>query len=227
VTRPRVALVIVAAGSSRRMEGIDKVWADLAGHPIVRHSLIELGPLADATALVVRPDQVERAEIELAGSAPNLTIVPGGAERQDSVARGLERLPPLDVVAVHDAARPLARAGLLRTGIELIQTFDGALPVTPVQDTVKEVDRDGVVVRTLDRSLLRAAQTPQVFRREALLNAHRRARNAGLSGTDDASLVEQAGYRVTVFPGSPANLKITTPDDLRIARLLLQQGMAV
>lgn len=216
----RPGLVIVAAGSSRRMAGVDKVWADLGGHPVVWHSLQALAPLAAHTVLVVSVDRVERARAELDSTTYELTVVAGGAQRQESVARGLAALHDHDVVAVHDAARPFATARLLRSGIELLRECDAAIPALPVTDTVKQVDDRGHVLATLDRAWLRAAQTPQVFRREALVAAHAAQDGAGAGATDDAVLLEAAGLDVRVFPGQADNFKITTEFDLRLARML-------
>ncbi|MBV9280857.1 MAG: 2-C-methyl-D-erythritol 4-phosphate cytidylyltransferase [Chloroflexi bacterium] len=217
-----LGLVLVGAGSSRRMEGVDKVWAPLAGRPVVSHSLAELAPLASATVLVVRPEDVRRARAELEGAHPHLTIVAGGDERQDSVANGLAALPLLDAVAIHDVARPLATGDLLRAGIERLAGFHGAVPGLPVYDTVKVVDLEGRILSTVDRTMLRVVQTPQVFRFDALVEAHRCARIKRWSVSDDAGLLDLARYRVCVFPGSPTNLKITTSHDLALARFLLE-----
>ena len=154
-----------------------------------------------------------------------LTVVAGGTERQDSVALGLSALDEVDIVAVHDAARPLADSGLLDAGIDLLRSCDGAIPVQPVHDTIKRIDRHGAIVETIDRTMLRAAQTPQVFRAQALRTAHEQAVRERRTLTDDASLLEQSGYCVKVFPGSPTNMKITTDYDLHLARLLVKSGL--
>lgn len=209
------------------MGEIDKVWADLGGRPIVWHSLAQLAPLVDRIALVVRADQVERAAADLSEVAAGLQIVAGGRERQDSVGQGLGAIGDVDMVAIHDAARPLVSADVLRAGIDLLETFEGAVPVTPLHDTIKRVDAHGSVVSTVDRSMLRAAQTPQVFQYVPLIDARDRARRERRTATDDASLLEEAGHRVTTFPGAPTNFKITTVDDLRIARLLVAEGIVL
>jgi 2-C-methyl-D-erythritol 4-phosphate cytidylyltransferase len=204
------------------MGGADKIWSSLAGHPVVWHSLTRLGPRADSICLVVRQDQLQRAAHELRDVDDRLRCVAGGPERQDSVANGLHALETVDVVAVHDVARPLATSRLLDLGVSALARAQGAIPVLPLQDTVKQVDEAGTVIDTVDRSTLRAAQTPQVFVMDALVRAHELARREGRTGTDDASLLEAGGYRVTTFPGSPSNLKITTAHDLKIACALLQ-----
>ena len=215
-------LIVVAAGSSRRMGGVDKVWAPLGAHPVVWYALHRLAPLATATVLVVRADQAARAA-DLASAFPHVIVVPGGAERQHSVANGLAALPLLDIVAVHDAARPFASAALLQRGLACLQPWSGAVPVTSLADTIKTIDEHGRVMSTLDRTRLRAVQTPQLFCTEALRRAHRQGTGAGLAVTDDAALLEAAGFPVYTFDGEVGNFKITTEHDLALARLLAAQ----
>jgi 2-C-methyl-D-erythritol 4-phosphate cytidylyltransferase len=154
-------------------------------------------------------------------------VVVGGASRQESVWNGIRALPAVDLIAVHDAARPLASLDTLQTGIRLVTEggYAGAVPAVPVVDTIKLVDDRGTVEKTLDRSLLRAAQTPQVFRAETLLEAHAGQIAQEMPATDDASLLEEQGERVITFLGSPENLKVTSPFDLRVAELLLGAAM--
>lgn len=215
---PRLGLIVVAAGASRRMGGLDKVWEPLGAHPVLWYALRNLASAVGSAILVVRPDRVQRAQREVGAWFPNIVIVPGGARRRDSVRCGIEAIGDVELIAIHDAARPFARAAMLRAGVDLLEDADGAIPVEAVRDTVKRVGRNEWVQETLDRSALRAAQTPQIFRAAALLEAH--ARSGGADATDDSALVEAAGYRVRVFPGEPGNFKITTPHDLHVARLL-------
>jgi 2-C-methyl-D-erythritol 4-phosphate cytidylyltransferase/2-C-methyl-D-erythritol 2,4-cyclodiphosphate synthase len=128
----------------------------------------------------------------------------------------------VEAIAVHDVARPLADAALLQRGLHALEGFDGVVPAITVADTLKEI-YGAAVVRTVDRRRLRAVQTPQVFRAAALRAAHRRAADAGWSVTDDAQVLEMAGFRVGVFAGSSANFKITTTDDLLMAQLLAER----
>jgi 2-C-methyl-D-erythritol 4-phosphate cytidylyltransferase len=207
------------------MGQVDKVWAPLGDFPVLVHSLSRLLPGADRTVLVVHPDKIARARAEILPSFSAVRIVPGGIERQESVRLGLAALPDVDLAAVHDAARPFATTDLLRTGVALLATADGAIPVEPVRDTVKEVDAAGAVRRTLDRSSLRAVQTPQIFRMSVLRSAHETAAAQGDRYTDDAALVEAAGGTVVCFPGLPGNFKITTPYDLYLAGLLARDGV--
>ena len=147
--------------------------------------------------------------------------VEGGATRSESVRRGLDRVPDeATIVCVHDAARPFASAALFERVVASVAAgADAAIPGLPLADTVKEVDADGVVVATPDRSRLVAVQTPQAFRAAVL----RRAHAEGGEGTDDAALVEAVGGRVVVVAGEPANRKLTVPDDLAWARRHLDE----
>lgn len=217
-----LGLVVVAAGSSRRMGGLDKVWAPLAGDPVVYHCLRRLAPEATRTVVVLREDADERATSRLQADFPGVVLVPGGTERSDSVLNGLRALVHCETVAVHDAARPLASPRLLRKGLALLATMRGAIPVEPVRDTVKRVDND-LIVETLDRTSLRLAQTPQLFHTPTLVRAHEMA--AGQALTDDASALEAAGCPVAVFPGESWNLKITTPFDLELAEIFLRHHL--
>jgi 2-C-methyl-D-erythritol 4-phosphate cytidylyltransferase len=220
----RLGLVVVAAGSSRRMSGEDKVWALLGQHPVLWYSVASLAPLCDEAVLVVREDRLEDARALLEHNASRVQIVAGGAERQASVARGLAMLGGVDLVAVHDAARPLVPRTLLETAVSVLKESAGCIPASPLYDTVKLVDVHDVIRETIDRAPLRAAQTPQVFRTDVLRHVHDMAVREQRQGTDDAGLVEAAGYTVKVFPGSPRNFKITTAFDLEVARLIVESG---
>ena len=204
------------------MGGIDKVFALLAGRPLLSHLLDGFcaSPLVDEVVLVFSQETLDTGKA-LAQEAPRggaIRFCVGGERRQDSVQRGLDALPPCDWVAVHDGARPLAGPELLAKGLEAAQETGAAVPVIPLSDTVKMVDSDGWVVETLARDRLWAVQTPQVFRRDVLAEAHRTVVDAV---TDDAAMVERMGRQVRVFPGSPANLKVTRPEDLLFAEVLL------
>ncbi len=196
--------VVVAAGAGRRF-GRPKHRVCLAGRELWRWAVDDL------TAAGV-------AEVVVVGDVPG--GVAGGARRRDSVAAGLATLPPeTEFVLVHDAARPLAGAELVRRVVARLRRgdVDGVVPAVAVRDTVKVVDGDRVL-RTVDRSRLVVAQTPQGFRLDVLVAAHRRAEE---DATDDASLVEAVGGTVVTVAGDPRNLKITYPGDLAIAAALL------
>ena len=222
-----IGVVIVAAGTSSRMGGLDKQFAALAGRPVLAHTVaaFEAAPEVDAIAIVVNP--ATAADVAALGRAEGWRKVvatpPGGARRQDSCAHGLAALvaagegAALDLVLVHDGARPLVSPALIARGIAAARAHGAAIPGLPVRDTVKVVDPDGRITETLDRSRLWLVQTPQVFRYPILAAAYAAATARDLNVTDDAALLEALGQPVYVFEGEARNLKITTPDDLVLA----------
>ncbi len=222
------AAVIVGAGGSSRMGGLDKVFAPLCGRPIFTYALalFDRAGQIERTVLVVAPERLVEARHIAAGLGLRkpLTCVGGGARRRDSVLAGLRELGELgdcEWVVVHDAARPLVTEALVDAGLRAARRTGAAVPGLPIVDTVKAVNEQGLVAGTPDRAVLRAIQTPQVFRRELLLRAHAATDD---DATDDAALVERLGAQVTVFPGDPRNLKITAPHDLAVAVALLGEG---
>jgi 2-C-methyl-D-erythritol 4-phosphate cytidylyltransferase len=219
-----VGAIIVAAGSGRRFGEGDKLFAPLAGRPLIAHSLmaLEVCRLIDTVVLVLAAENLERGcqLVDAAGFDKVAVICPGGPRRQDSVRLGLEALGECRWVVVHDGARPLVTAALIEAGLAAAAETGAAIAAVPLADTLKEAADDGLVRRTLDRRNLWAAQTPQVFDYELLREAHRQADG---EVTDDAALVEALGRRVKVFPGSARNLKVTTPADLALAQALLAE----
>jgi 2-C-methyl-D-erythritol 4-phosphate cytidylyltransferase len=207
------------------MAGIDKIFAPLAGRPLVAHCIAVFNacPAFASIVLVVAAERLAEAEAALAPLAFDklAAVCAGGERRQDSVYAGLERLGHVDVVAVHDGARPLVTAEILESGIEAVRETGAAVAAVPVVDTLKQADPAGIVLRTVPRERLWAVQTPQLFDYELLLAAHRRSSQ---DVTDDAMLIEAQGGRIKLFPGSPRNLKVTTPDDLLLAEALLRAG---
>ena len=221
----RVGCVVLAAGRSARMGGADKLLAPLDGRPVLAHSLAAIAACAELTDVVVVTSASNRAAVarvaRACGGGKVRALVTGGAERQDSVAAGLAALPNVEIVAIHDGARPLVVAEDFAAGVRAAQSTGAAVAGAPMVDTVKRVDANELVVETPTRSELRAIATPQVFRRELLARAHAAAVAAGVSATDDGALVERLGEPVVVFPTRLRNLKITTADDLLIAESLL------
>jgi 2-C-methyl-D-erythritol 4-phosphate cytidylyltransferase len=219
------AAIILAAGRGTRMgPAADKVFADLAGRPVLAWTLLAFQRAAAIDRIVVatRPDCLARvAEIAgAAGIAKPLAVVVGGERRQDSVAAGLAALDAaVEVVSVHDAARPLVRPDEIDDGVRLARQHGAVVLGAPVVDTIKRVGADGRIVDTPARSELVAALTPQTFRVDLLRRAHAAS---GGDATDDAALVERLGAPVHVHPGSRRNLKITTPDDLIVAEAFLR-----
>ena len=213
-----VAAILVAAGRGLRAGGgKPKQYRVLASQPMIRPSLAALAghPGIAVVQPVIHPEDVERFEDAAAG----IKVLPpvfGGATRVASVRAGLEALATHkpELVLVHDAARPFASPALITRAIAAAAQSGAAVPVLPVADTVKTVDAKGLVTGTLDRSLLRAVQTPQAFGFAAIVDAHRRAHKAARDDfTDDAALAEWAGMAVATFAGEAQNVKLTTPED--------------
>ncbi len=222
--------MLVAAGRGQRAgHGGPKQYRTIGDQTVIFRAMAPFCRHAEISAVqpVTNPDDAAMFEAAVAGlrHQPPAT---GGATRQDSVRAGLEALAPLkpDIVLIHDAARPFVSAGLIARAIEAAGRTGAAIPTIPVADTVKLVDARGNVEATPERARLRIAQTPQSFRFEAILEAHRRAAREGRSDfTDDAALAEWAGLTVATFEGDLANMKLTTPEDFvreeaRLAALL-------
>lgn len=218
MTDPRVGVVIVAAGAgSRYGADVPKAFVTLRGRTVLAWSLEgATGCPGVAAVVVVAPaTHLAEAEREASGYATvPVQVVPGGAERPDSVAAGLAALPPgVDVVLVHDAARALTPSTQFAAVADaVVAGAPAVVPGLPVADTIKQVDASGAVVATVPRDALRAIQTPQGFRRDVLERAHAGAGPHPV--TDDAALVEAIGVPVLVVAGDPRAHKITTPDDL-------------
>jgi 2-C-methyl-D-erythritol 4-phosphate cytidylyltransferase / 2-C-methyl-D-erythritol 2,4-cyclodiphosphate synthase len=213
----RIAAILVAAGSGTRFgTETPKQFLTIAGKPVIRHAA---EALAEHVSLLQPVGDAEPVEAALRGVPGCLPVIPGGATRQDSVRAGLEALAPHqpDIVLVHDAARPVIPEGTIPALLAALKEAPGAIPAAPVADTLKRVVR-GVITETVPRAELFRAQTPQAFRFQTLLTAHR----SGLTGaTDDASLLEAAGQTVEVVPGSDDNIKLTYPEDLvRLERIM-------
>jgi 2-C-methyl-D-erythritol 4-phosphate cytidylyltransferase len=217
-----VCAVIVAAGEGSRF-GERKQFAYLKGKPVLEWTLeaFDGHPGVDAVVLVL-PDEQDRKHYQMRYHKV-FDIVRGGERRQDSVWQGFRLIDPTrsGVVLVHDGARPLVSAGLITRVIEAARDHGAVIPVLPSEDTLKEV-RDGLVAGTLDRSSVVRAQTPQGFRFEVLKQALEAARKDRFYGTDEAFLVERLGLPVHTIPGDPLNIKITVPDDIKIAEALLR-----
>ncbi|PWJ26590.1 2-C-methyl-D-erythritol 4-phosphate cytidylyltransferase [Branchiibius hedensis] len=218
-----VAAIVVAAGRGTRLDaGIPKALVPLAGEPLVVHAVRrvraceQIGPI-----VVVAPGDVLADFVSLLDSY-EVTVVAGGAERTDSVGAGLAVLPSsAQLVLVHDAARALTPPALFDAVIAAVRDgADAVVPGVAVSDTIKQVDDTGQVLATLDRSALRAIQTPQGFTRAALVAAHA----SGDLATDDAALVEKAGGVVRVIEGSALAAKVTTQVDLRLLTELAAQS---
>lgn len=219
--------IIVAGGSSRRM-GFDKLFSDLNGQPVIAHSIAAFERLECVTNIVLLGREERLPELEEIvreqGCAKISDLIAGGARRQDSVHRGLERVGgAADFVAVHDAARPLVRPELIERVFQSAQLHGGAACAAPVIDTLKRAGRDGIVTGGVDRANLFAVQTPQIFRRDLLARAYAAVFAQALEVTDEISAVERLGEKIVLVPNEEPNFKITYPADLALAEFLLRE----
>lgn len=222
------AVIIVAAGTSRRMQGHDKLWMPLAGRITLARTIdvFDASPLINTIILVINAERLTDAKIlcKKEGWQKIVAIVPGGARRQDSVSTGLDTLAKIAAttswVMIHDGARPLITAAILEAGFQAVQQHKAAIPAVPVKDTIKVVT-EGKVQTTLERSQLWAVQTPQVFAFSLIRQAYFSS-VAQADVTDDAALLEQLGYSVAIFPGAYTNIKITTQEDILLAETFLR-----
>jgi len=227
-----IAVIIPAAGRSTRFQGTEKkTFVSLEGRPVWQRTAELFWNRLDVARvyLVIAPEDREsfRSRYGHVLAFANADLVDGGAERFDSVANALAKVPEeIDLVAVHDAVRPLTSPALLDAVFSTAAQQRAASLAMPVPDTLKRVGAENRIGETVPRAGLWAAQTPQVFRREWLVEAY--AKRATLTGTitDDAQLVEAAGFPVRVVPGSPLNFKITTQEDLELAEYILQSRLA-
>lgn len=222
-----VSVVVVAAGQSRRMDGsLRKPWLEIAGTPILVHTLRRFAPLSltREIILVLHRDDLERGEA-LEAEFENLRITVGGKHRPASVRAGLELVSAeAQLVAIQDGVRPVVEEDLILRTCRAAQETGAAIPVVPVLATLKEVSSHAGgrrVSRTVPRTALHEAQTPQVFRPQLIRRAY--APLTCDDTTDDAQLVERLGEPVAAVEGSARNIKITTPEDLKIAELLLRR----
>lgn len=218
--------VIVAAGSARRMEGIDKILTNLGEIPVLVHTLYAFQECAciDEIIVVTREDLlVEVSRLCREYDLHKVTkVVVGGAERAHSVRNGLKEVrPDAQLIAIHDGARPLVTQKILEKTVLRASVDGAAAPAIPVTDTIKQVNKDGQMVATVDRSTLFAVQTPQVFQTGLIKAAVEKAIADGEVLTDDCACVERLGMKVTLTEGSRENIKITTPFDLLLGTAIL------
>ncbi len=217
--------VIVAAGNASRMGGIDKVMAPLAGEPMIVRSVraFENCDAVREIVIVTRPDLIARITDLCSGMGKVRAVVAGGADRPESVRNGLSALSnKVRLVAVHDGARPLISQEVIHRAIRAARDYGAAAPGVPVKDTVKTVS-GGLVESTPDRSALQAIQTPQIFDIDLLKGALEQAKKTGATITDDCSAVERLGMAVRIVEGDERNIKVTTPMDLAVAQVLLEE----
>ncbi len=226
----RTLAIILAGGTGKRMgTSTNKQFLLLDNKPIIVHTLqiFEECRAIDGIYLVVNQKDLPLMQEEILETYKFdkiMKLVIGGRLRQDSVKNGLEAIEhPCDTVVIHDGARPFVSPSFVEKGISLMEMFDAIIPALPVKDTVKVVSKEGFVTKTLERDSLWHVQTPQIFKYNTIIKAYREGMAKKLYGYDDATFLEHMGKKVKVIEGSPYNIKITTPEDLTIARGMLSQ----
>ena len=218
----KVGAIIVAAGNSNRMGGVDKIFALIDGEPLLVRVVdaFQSCTSVDEIIIVLSRKNVERGRqlVREHSWAKVHAVCHGGLKRQDSVKEGLRRLVNCNWVIIHDGARPCINDDLIERGLSAAQQSGAAVAAVPVKDTIKIVTRRGFVQQTPARQSLWIAQTPQIFRYDLIMEAYQQTDE---KVTDDATLVERLGQKVEVYMGSYRNIKVTTPDDLAVAELFL------
>jgi 2-C-methyl-D-erythritol 4-phosphate cytidylyltransferase len=221
IGKEKVGAIIAAAGSSQRMKGIDKIFADLDGVPVLSRviEVFQESAAVDEIVIVISQSNLEMGKsLVSANSWPKVTgIYAGGERRQDSVIRGLEELHNCNWVIIHDGARPLVTNELIQQGLDAAMETGAAIAAIPVTDTIKVAGDDLIVQGTPPRRNLWAIQTPQVFRFNIIDSAYKQLK---YEVSDDAGAVELLGHKVKLYQGSYDNIKITTPNDIAIAGVL-------
>ena len=226
-----VSVIFPAAGKGKRMQaGMNKVFMDLSGMPILVRTLLKFSACeaVDQLVVVVAPAEVEFVEgvLKRLEGLKDYIVVAGGSERQYSVWNGIKAIENAnhdDIILVHDAARPLVSNQVILDTIKIAWEKGGAIAAVPAKNTIKLCNASHQVVETPDRSKLWEVQTPQGFRRDILIQANELAEKDGFLGTDDASLVERTGHLVYIVESDYRNIKITTPEDIVIARAFLAE----
>jgi 2-C-methyl-D-erythritol 4-phosphate cytidylyltransferase len=224
--------IVLAAGEGRRIGGnSSKVFLPLADRPLMLRTLDRVfsARSIERVVLVIAANQVARCEALLRSDTAlrgrSWLVQVGGATRQQSAKRGLEKIgPDTDIVMIHDGARPLVSASLIDRCVEAAADKGAAVVGLPVRDTIKVVSQDRRIQSTPERSSLWEIQTPQAFKRELIVEAHERAERDGVDGTDDAMLVERLGMPVYIIDGERTNFKITVPQDVWLAESLIREG---
>lgn len=231
--RKKSAAIIVSAGKGNRMNSeITKQYLILEDKPIIAHTLkaFDTCPMIDEIILVVPPGDIAFCRdniVKRYGFKKVKNIVEGGPQRQHSVQNGLGCLAQdIEIVVVHDGVRPLVTHDIIADSIEQAHLYGCSVAAVEVKDTIKVSDERGFVVSTLERSTLRAMQTPQTFKKQVILKAYEHASENGIYGTDDASLAEYAGFKVKLIKGNYENIKITTPEDMIMATAVINARKA-
>jgi 2-C-methyl-D-erythritol 4-phosphate cytidylyltransferase len=222
----KTGAVIVAAGSSERMGGTDKVFSSLGGKPVLAWvvEVFQASEHIDSIVIVLGKQNLEKGKELTVGEGWSKVkdVCEGGERRQDSVLNGLTCLGECDWVIIHDGARPLVTTELIENGLDTAEETGAAIAAVPVTDTIKIASDDLTIQGTPPRQSLWASQTPQIFRYDIISNAYRKLK---YEVTDDARAVELTGGSVKIYQGSNDNIKITTPEDLAVAEILLKKRM--
>jgi 2-C-methyl-D-erythritol 4-phosphate cytidylyltransferase len=216
-------VVIVAAGTSRRMVGMNKLFASLRGKPILAWSVdtCERYDLVQQIVLVLNDkDLTGGQKLRKQKNWSKVTLCSGGARRQDSVKEGLRQIKDCDWVMIHDGARPFLTLDLIEDGLRVVGETGAAAAAVPVKDTIKLTCNGDLVEETVKRERLWAAQTPQIFRFDIITRAYE---NLTTEVTDDSAAVERLGYKVKLYMGNYENIKVTTPEDLALARIIARE----
>ncbi len=224
--KKHISAIIVAAGKGKRMDSdIPKQYMDIAGKTILDTTLykFEKSNDVDDIILVVNKEDIEFVKDEIAPFYRKIAyVVPGGKTRTESVYQGIKKVNKnCNIVLIHDGVRPFVSYNLISTCVENAIIHKACVPVIDAMDTIKEVSKDGMVVKTFDRKTLRAVQTPQAFDYDIIRECYEKAMTEEKEFTDDASIVEYYGYKVKTIEGLYKNIKITTPLDLRMAEIIV------
>jgi 2-C-methyl-D-erythritol 4-phosphate cytidylyltransferase len=219
----KLGVVIVAAGTSQRMVGMNKLFATLRGKPLLAWSVdtCQRYDLVQQIILVLNDKDLTQGQ-ELKGERAwcKVILCPGGARRQDSVKEGLRQMKDCDWVMIHDGARPFLTVNLIEDGLKMVNEFGSAVAAVPVKDTIKLADSRKWIKQTLERNKLWAVQTPQIFNFDIITKAYE---NLQIEVTDDATAVERLAHEVKLYVGDYRNIKVTTREDLALARIIARE----
>ena len=216
----KLGVVIVAAGTSQRMAGINKLFVPLKGKPLLAWSVdtCQKYGLVQQIVLVLNDKDLARGQkLKKERGWSKVTLCQGGARRQDSVREGLRQIKGCDWVMIHDGARPFLTSDLIEDGLKIVGDTGAAIAAVPVKDTIKLADSKNLIKETLQRDKLWAAQTPQIFSFDMIIRAYE---NLAADATDDAAVVERLGYKVQLYMGDYKNIKVTTAEDLALAKII-------
>jgi 2-C-methyl-D-erythritol 4-phosphate cytidylyltransferase len=216
----KLGALIVAAGTSQRMGGINKLFASLMRKPLLAWSVdtCERYSLIQQIVLVLNSEDLARGQrLKKERGWSKVALCPGGAQRQDSVKEGLKQMRDCELVMIHDGARPFLTSDLIEDGFKVVQATGAAIAAVPLKDTIKLADSEKLIKETLKRDSLWAAQTPQIFSFGMIAKAYE---NLGAEVTDDATAVERLGHKVQLYMGDYRNIKVTTTEDLELAHII-------